>query len=106
MIVTHAKTTTQTVVLDLQDAPTTDSNHGRLPATQLQITYKQHDDQPPTSDLIVMFGNVHGHYPQRSYLAVTEQIRPRPAWTHALIAEHAPTWWSTTEQEVTDHGRH
>jgi hypothetical protein len=98
MIITRTdEIKTHIVVLGLQDAPTVDS----IQATELHITYQQHGNQPPTSDLIVRFGKVNGHYPQRSYWSITEATRPRPDWTHPVIHEHAPTWWRTTQDATT-----
>jgi hypothetical protein len=98
VIVTRAEEIkTHILVLSLQDAPTVDS----MPATELHITYQQRDDEPPTSDLIVRFGKVNGHYPQRRYWSITEATRPRPDWTHPIITEHAPAWWRTAQDATT-----
>lgn len=98
MIAIYAEETERTLVLYLEDGPAIQTSHGQYPATELKIIYRRDLKRVPVTDLVLSCcGTVCGHYPSKSYPASYEEYEPRPDWTHALIAEHAPAWWSATE---------
>lgn len=74
-------------------APDVDTNHGTLTPTELEVTFRQTHDGQQESDVTLHFSNVPGHFPTRTYRAITERWKPRPDWINPALTPHAPDWW-------------
>lgn len=74
-------------------APDVDTNHGTLTPARAEVTYRQTREGGQENDVTLFFDNVPGHYPQKTYSAVTERWHPRPDWINPAVAPHAPDWW-------------
>mgnify|MGYP001607412457 CR=1 FL=1 len=74
-------------------APDVDTDHGTLTPTELTVVFRWISSESQQTDVTIGFGTVSGHHPVRHYFAITEKLKPRPAWINEAIADHAPDWW-------------